>query len=136
MGKSPGPDGLMNVYYKKFTPLLVAPLCSYLNKITASNSLPQEALLAYVTVLPKPRKDPQYCVNYRPISLLNSDTKFLAKILALRLQSHIVQLVYFDQMGFMKGRKTRDDTIRAIHVLYWKQNRPEKTQRISTCLDV
>lgn len=64
MGKSPGPDGLTNAYYKKFVHILAIPLCSYLKKITASNPLPPEALLPYVTVLPEPGKDPQYCANY------------------------------------------------------------------------
>lgn len=104
LGKSPGPDGLTNLYYKKFLPVLVKPLCNYFNSINASNPVLPEALLAYLTVLPKGGKDPQICANYRPISLLNSDTKLLAKILALRLQEYIGDLVRLDQTGFMKGR--------------------------------
>lgn len=111
MGKSPGPDGFTSMYYKKFSSILLAPLCRYLNSNSALNPLPPEALLAYVTVLPKTGKDPQHCASYRPISLLNSDTKLLAKIFALRLQDHIVKLIHPDQISFMKGREARDNTI-------------------------
>lgn len=135
MGKSPGPDGPTNAYYKKFNTILVSPLCSHFNKIMALNPLSTEALLAYVTVLPKPGKDPNYCVNYRPISLLNSDIKILAKILALRLQDHIVQLVHYDQTGFMRGRETRENTIRALQILHWMENGPDKIPRIALSMD-
>lgn len=33
IGKSPGPDGLTNVYYKKYNDILSIPLCDYFNKI-------------------------------------------------------------------------------------------------------
>lgn len=35
MGKSPGPDGLTNAYYKKCISTLAFPLCRYFNTITA-----------------------------------------------------------------------------------------------------
>lgn len=135
LGKSPGPDGLTNLYYKKFLSVLVVPLCNYFDSINTTNPLPLKALLAYITVLPKGRKDPQHCANYRPISSLNSDTKLLAEILALRLQEHIGELVHPDQTGFMKGREARDNTIRALHVLHWMQHGPDRAPRIILSMD-
>lgn len=135
MGRSPGPDGFTNMYYKKFLSILLYPLCSYFISITSSNPLPPEALLAHVMVLPKPGKDPQHCTNYRPISLLNSNTKILAKILTLRIQDHIVKLVHPDQTGFMKGCEARDNTIRALHILHWTQNGPDQTPRVILSMD-
>lgn len=61
-GKSPGPDGLTNTY-KKMCSLLIRPLCNYFNTINAANLLPPEALLAYINLLPKGWKDPQYCAQ-------------------------------------------------------------------------
>lgn len=92
--------------------------------------------MAYITIIPKEGKDPQYCANYRPISLLNSDIKkLLAKILAMRLQEHIGDLVHPDQTGFVKGREARDNTIRALHLLHWIQYGPEKAPRIVLQMD-
>lgn len=132
LGKSPGPDGFTNIYYKKFLPELAQPFCDYLNSIKTSSPLSTEALMAHVTVLPKEGKDPQVCANYRPISLLNSDTKILSKILALRMQDHIAKIIQLDQI---KGRETRDNTIRALQILHWAQNGPERIPRVLISMD-
>ncbi|XP_077341390.1 uncharacterized protein LOC143986857 [Lithobates pipiens] len=135
MGKSPGPDGFTNLYYKRFVSILGAPMCKYLSAINTSNPLPPEALLAYITVLPKAGKDPQHCSNNRPISLLNLDTKVLAKILVQRLQDHVVKLVHPDQTGFMKGQEARDNTIRDLNILSWMENGLNKTPKVIISMD-
>lgn len=135
LGKSPGPDGFTNLYYKKFLPELAQPLCDYLNSVKISKPLSTEALMAHVTVLPKEGRDPQVCANYRPISLLNSDTKILSKILALRMQDHIETIIQLDQTGFIKGRESRDNTIRALQILHWAQNGPERIPRVLISMD-
>ena len=43
--------------------------------------------------------------NWRPISLINSDYKLLAKCLALRLGDVINDIVNADQVGYIKGRR-------------------------------
>ena len=45
-----------------------------------------------------------YLNNWRPLSLLNVDYKLLAKVMALRLQKFLPQLVNTDQTGYVKGR--------------------------------
>lgn len=63
--------------------------------------LPQTLTEATVTLLPKKGKDLEEVGSYRPISLLNSDQKILAKTLARRLGAFMCKLVHPDQTGFI-----------------------------------
>lgn len=103
-GKCLGPDGFTNSYYCKFLPLLSSPI-------------PKEALLAHIMVLPKEGKDPAAPNSYRPISLLNTDMKILAWILANRLKTILPTVIYPDQTVFIAG-VARDNLNRALQLIH------------------
>uniref|UniRef100_A0A8C5LYI8 Reverse transcriptase domain-containing protein n=1 Tax=Leptobrachium leishanense TaxID=445787 RepID=A0A8C5LYI8_9ANUR len=117
-GKSPGPDGLPLRYYKTFRTVLVPHFLKAFNALTRGETLPPQALMANITLLPKEGKDLTNCANYRPISLLNADVKLFAKVLATRLQPHIPNLIHCDQVGFVPGREAKDNTIRALQLIH------------------
>jgi Reverse transcriptase (RNA-dependent DNA polymerase) len=50
------------------------------------------------------KRDKKDLVNYRPITILNSDYKIVAKVLANRLQKVIDNLINKCQTGFVKRR--------------------------------
>lgn len=54
------------------------------------------------------------CHNYRPISLIGTDLKFYAKLIANRVQPLLAQTIYDDQVGFVKGREARDNTLKLL----------------------
>lgn len=54
----------------------------------------------------KLNKDPSLRSSFRPLSILNTLIKIHAKVLALRLESHMTKLVHHNQTGFMKQVKT------------------------------
>lgn len=96
-------------------------MCTYFNALALGTTMPKEGLLAHITVLPKNGKDHTVSSSYRPISLLNTDIKILAKILANRLQPIMPSIIHPDQMGFITGREVRDNSKWAIQLIHWAQ---------------
>ena len=102
--KSPGSDGLPAEFYKVFWPEIKNLLCSVYNNSFQVKSLPQSMRRSVISLLPKKGKDLLLLKNWRPISLLNSDYKILAKLLSLRIKKVLPHLISNDQYGFLKGR--------------------------------
>lgn len=82
LGKSPGPDGFNNKFYKTFGDLLSPFMCKVFNSTSHSSPFAPQSLEAYISVLPKPGKDPTSCSNVCPISLINVDVKIFSKMIA------------------------------------------------------
>ena len=83
------------------------------NEAFADKKLPYSLREATITLLLKKDKHPLPCGSYRPISLLNVDSK----ILAGRLQQVILGLISEDQTGFMHCRHSWFNTRRLLDII-------------------
>ena len=60
-------------------------------------------MITNITLITRQRYHQKKKENYRPISLMNIDTKFLNKILANQIQQYIKRIKHHDQMGLISG---------------------------------
>lgn len=117
-GKSPGPDGFPAEFYKKFSTQLSSQLAAVFTESFEKGTLPPTMNQACISLLAKSGKDPLDCASYRPISLLNTDVKILAKVLARRLEDALPLVISPDQTGFVKNRHSFFNIRRLLNILY------------------
>ncbi|CAI5470727.1 unnamed protein product [Closterium sp. Yama58-4] len=106
-GKSPGHDGLPPELFKAHWDLLGGPLVEFARRFEKTGLL-DESITTAVTVLLHKKGPLDQLGNYRPITLLSTIYKVLAKLLANRLKKELHQIVSEDQHGFIPGRCLAD----------------------------
>lgn len=123
--KASGPDGYIGIFYKNCWDIikcdLIEALMGFYNHKTSKMHLFNEA---NIVLLPK-KQDPTTVADYRPISLINSFTKIIIKILATRLAPHMNDLVSHAQNAFIKRRCIHDNFLyvqRVIQLLHKKKH--------------
>lgn len=105
-GKSLGSDGLPVEVYKRYSETLVPQLKEVFEDARKTRCLPQSMNEAIIVLLLKPGKEAHSPNSYRPVSLLLTDRKLLARVLATRLAKVIHKVVHRDQSEFIPLRST------------------------------
>lgn len=102
-GKAPGADGIPREFYAKYWEALKGDVSRMVNHAWKNGSLSPLVNEGLITLIPKnvAREKPQ---DWRPITLLNTSYKILAKALALRIKYILPRLVGGEQFGFVHGR--------------------------------
>ena len=133
-GKSPGSDGLPAEYYKCFSSLLAPVLTELYNQIASSGTLPNSMSLGLTTLLPK-SGDPSLPANKRPISLLNTDYKILAKVINSMIAPVLSDFVFPTQTCSVRGRTINDNTILLRDLIFHASTMPEAVRPCFVSLD-
>lgn len=92
--KAPGDDGLPMEIFKQYGGVVLPQLLKVLNSARGSQCLPESMTRASIILKLKLGKDPLVPRSYRPNSLLESDKKILAKVLALGLNRVISSIIF------------------------------------------
>lgn len=116
-GKAVGPNGIPVELYKQAASQLIPPLLNMYTDSLKNGILPRNQRVATIVAIHKTGKPPEECSSYRPISLINAESKILAKTLAMRLQPYLTTLIHPDQSGFMPNRNTALNLRRLLAVI-------------------
>ena len=57
---------------------------------------------AIITLIEKKEKDRSFLENWRPISLVNVDTKIMMKVIASRIKNVLPNIIHLNQTGYVK----------------------------------
>jgi len=114
--KSPGPDGISFVFLKDFWDMLKNDVMRLLVEFHRNGKLAKGINSTFIALIPKV-DIPQRLNDFRPISLVGSMYKILAKVLANRLRSVIGYVISDAQSTFIKGRQIFDGILVANEVV-------------------
>ncbi|CAM2118439.1 unnamed protein product [Caretta caretta] len=106
--KSPGMDGLTVEFYRVFWDILGADLVTVWAESLQSGVLPLSCRQAVLALLPK-KGDLHDLQNWRPVSLLSTDYKIIAKAISLRLGSVLADMIHPDQTYTVPDRSIFDN---------------------------
>ena len=84
---------------------------------------------AIITLIEKKGKDKRQISNWRPISLINVDTKIGSKAIARRLQEVIPDIIHQNQNAYLKGKSTFDAVRTIDDILEFT----ERKKRVNRC---
>ena len=110
LNKSPGQDSLPYELYLRLSHMFVLILMDMFNHWFAQGAIPGSVIKGVTTLLKKGGKHVwEGLDDYRPITLLNTELKILARVLANRLQIVISDLIGPGQTYAVKGRSIQDN---------------------------
>ncbi|GAU42970.1 hypothetical protein TSUD_188430 [Trifolium subterraneum] len=108
--KSPGPDGYNINFLKACWSIVKDHVMVFLNEFHNNAHLPKVVTASFLTLVPK-KDHPQDLFDYRPICLIGSLYKILAKLLANRLKKVLGKLISNCQSAFLPQRQILDGVV-------------------------
>lgn len=109
LDKAPGPDGFTGRFYKVCWNSIKDDVLAALLAVQRGHVFNFRLInSAFITLVPK-KTEALHVKDFRPISLIHSFAKLVAKLLANRLAPHLPKLVTINQSAFVKGRSILDN---------------------------
>jgi len=119
-GKAPGCDGIPTEFFQEFVDEISPILLQAFSAMLRNGETSEMFNKGLITLIPK-FGDHAKLENWRPITLLGSLYKILAKTLARRLQVFLPSIIRLGQTGFVKGRSILDNTFLAQEAQDWAE---------------
>ncbi|GJR11579.1 RNA-directed DNA polymerase, eukaryota [Tanacetum coccineum] len=116
--KSPGPDGFSFGFYRHFWYIIQEDVVAAVRHFFHSGTIPKGCNSSFIALIPK-IPDAKMVKDFRPISLISSLYKIIAKILANRLVTVLGDLINEVQSAFVADRQILDGPFILNELLQW-----------------
>lgn len=90
--KAPGPDGFTLFYFQKFWKLMKGDVVQFMKDFHRNGCLVKGINSSFITLMPK-KDNSVELADFRPISLVGSMYKILAKVLTSRLKAVLPEII-------------------------------------------
>ena len=132
-----GPDGISTKLLKLIMPQIVTPICHLFNLSFQTGYIPLQLKTAKVVPIFKSGDKNSYN-NYRPISLLNSFSKLLEKVVARQMLGFLNKnkIIYDHQYGFRKNHSTIHPVLQFVDKILEALNKPVPEYSLGIFLDL
>ncbi|KAK3206960.1 hypothetical protein Dsin_021006 [Dipteronia sinensis] len=120
--KAPGPDGMNLNFIRANWEVVQEDFLRFIHEFYKEGSIVEELNNTFITLIPKCGRL-ETMSDFRPISLVGSMYKVLAKILANRLKSVMDVVIGETQMAFVKKRQIMDSFVIAEEIIHsWRKD--------------
>ncbi|GKB61025.1 RNA-directed DNA polymerase, eukaryota, reverse transcriptase zinc-binding domain protein [Tanacetum coccineum] len=116
--KSPGPDGFSFGFYRRFWSVIEKDVVAAVKYFFQFGSIPKGCNSSFIALIPKV-PDAKMVKDFKPISLIGSLYKIIAKILANRLVMVLGDLVNKVQSAFVADRQILDGPFILNEIFQW-----------------
>ncbi|KAL4334108.1 hypothetical protein GQ457_07G014090 [Hibiscus cannabinus] len=114
--KAPGPDGFNLDFYKKMWPLLKDKVLKFFREFYKGRIKDKSFNHSFITLIPKVT-NPKCIDDYRPISLVSSLYKILARVLSRRLSGCLNLVIGDTQFAFVPRKQIVDCSLLANELI-------------------
>ncbi|GJT77946.1 RNA-directed DNA polymerase, eukaryota [Tanacetum coccineum] len=123
--KAPGPDGFTFGFYRRFWKVIENDVFDAVNHFFTYGDIPKGCNSSFIALIPK-IPDANVVKDFRPISLIGSLYKIIAKILANRLVVVLGDIVNEVQSAFIADRQILDGPFILNEVLQWCKSKKKQ----------
>ncbi|GJR20984.1 RNA-directed DNA polymerase, eukaryota [Tanacetum coccineum] len=116
--KSPGHDGFTFDFFRKYWKIIDQDVVNAVQDFFITSKFPPGSNSTFITLIPK-KHDAKVVKDFRPISLIGSFYKIIAKIMANRLSFVISDLISDVQSAFISNRKILDGPFILNELISW-----------------
>jgi exonuclease III len=128
-GKSPGVDSIPAEFYHVMWDDIGTDIFNFVHESITQCFLSEELNISKIALLPK-SEDRLRIQNYRPISLLNTLYKVVAKVYANRMKPLLHHWILPSQTGFVPNRCILDNIFLAFEAIAWTRENQQDLSMI------